>query len=285
MTDDERSWVQAILAAPDDDTPRLVYADWLDEHGQPERAAFIRTHIELSRMRLGSTDYAIRGRHLERHARELLGRHRQAWIAGLGVAANRHTYFWFRRGLPTQVWCSIRYFVEHASALMAATPVDRIAFRRVTLRNVTEPASCPDFTRLSGVEFLMDETSSAIVRWFFEAAPLDHLREVVLSTRVVNSLWSGWHTRNAELAGIIARCPSLKNLRRLRLRHAGVGDAGAVALAESAFLDGLEFLDLQDNAFGASAEAALRSRFGNRLCLGMSDRDRFTLDDLGWYVF
>jgi uncharacterized protein (TIGR02996 family) len=36
------AFLQAILDAPDDDTPRLVYADWLEEYGQPDRAAFIR---------------------------------------------------------------------------------------------------------------------------------------------------------------------------------------------------------------------------------------------------
>ena len=38
----------AILAAPDDDAPRLVFADWLDEHHQADRAAFIRLQIELA---------------------------------------------------------------------------------------------------------------------------------------------------------------------------------------------------------------------------------------------
>jgi uncharacterized protein (TIGR02996 family) len=27
--------LQAVLASPDDDTPRLVYADWLEERGDP----------------------------------------------------------------------------------------------------------------------------------------------------------------------------------------------------------------------------------------------------------
>lgn len=40
----------AVLAAPDADTPRLVYADWCDDHGQPERAAFIRVQVELARL-------------------------------------------------------------------------------------------------------------------------------------------------------------------------------------------------------------------------------------------
>src|SRR5262245_2593359 len=43
-------FLAAIRAAPDDDTPRLVYADWLDEHGDPDRAEFIRVQVELARL-------------------------------------------------------------------------------------------------------------------------------------------------------------------------------------------------------------------------------------------
>jgi uncharacterized protein (TIGR02996 family) len=48
MTDDS-ALLAAIRAAPADDAPRLVYADWLDEHGHPERAEFIRVQCELAR--------------------------------------------------------------------------------------------------------------------------------------------------------------------------------------------------------------------------------------------
>lgn len=48
MTDAERGFMAAILADPADDTHRLVYADWLEEHGgEPERAEFIRTQVTL----------------------------------------------------------------------------------------------------------------------------------------------------------------------------------------------------------------------------------------------
>ena len=40
----------AVLADPDDDAPRLVLADWLEENGFTERAEFIRVQIELARM-------------------------------------------------------------------------------------------------------------------------------------------------------------------------------------------------------------------------------------------
>ena len=35
-----------ILEHPDDDTPRLIFADWLDDHGEPDRAELIRLQVE-----------------------------------------------------------------------------------------------------------------------------------------------------------------------------------------------------------------------------------------------
>jgi uncharacterized protein (TIGR02996 family) len=37
VTDDE-AFIGAIVDAPGDDAPRLVYADWLDERGDPRFA-------------------------------------------------------------------------------------------------------------------------------------------------------------------------------------------------------------------------------------------------------
>jgi len=41
--------LKAVCDHPDDDTPRLVFADWLQEHGEDERAEFIRLQIQLHR--------------------------------------------------------------------------------------------------------------------------------------------------------------------------------------------------------------------------------------------
>ena len=38
-----------VLARPDDNAPRLALADWLQAHGEPERAEFIRVQVELAR--------------------------------------------------------------------------------------------------------------------------------------------------------------------------------------------------------------------------------------------
>jgi uncharacterized protein (TIGR02996 family) len=44
------AFLQAILAEPEADGPRLVFADWLDENGDPVRAEFTRVQIALARM-------------------------------------------------------------------------------------------------------------------------------------------------------------------------------------------------------------------------------------------
>jgi len=48
MTDHD-ALLAAICNEPDEDTPRLALADWLDENDEPERAAFVRAQIDLAR--------------------------------------------------------------------------------------------------------------------------------------------------------------------------------------------------------------------------------------------
>jgi uncharacterized protein (TIGR02996 family) len=46
----EQGLLADIIDNPDDDTPRLVYADWMEEKGDPARAELIRTQIERTRL-------------------------------------------------------------------------------------------------------------------------------------------------------------------------------------------------------------------------------------------
>jgi uncharacterized protein (TIGR02996 family) len=48
--------LDAIFDHPDDDTPRLVYADWLQEHGQEDYAQFIRLQCAAAREKLWSDE-------------------------------------------------------------------------------------------------------------------------------------------------------------------------------------------------------------------------------------
>ncbi|WP_166831394.1 TIGR02996 domain-containing protein [Thalassoroseus pseudoceratinae] len=79
-TDNE--FFQAVLADPDDLIPRLVYADWLDEQGDP-RGEFIRVQCELADM----PETNARRRALLTRQSELLHQHKQKWHAEV------HRYF------------------------------------------------------------------------------------------------------------------------------------------------------------------------------------------------
>lgn len=43
------AFLQAILERPEDDAPRLIMADWLEENGEEARAEFIRVQCELAK--------------------------------------------------------------------------------------------------------------------------------------------------------------------------------------------------------------------------------------------
>ncbi|HVL15136.1 MAG TPA: TIGR02996 domain-containing protein, partial [Gemmata sp.] len=58
MTEEE-AFVAAIVASPADDTPRLVFADWLEENGRPARAELIRLQCRLEPDRERFDDDAI----------------------------------------------------------------------------------------------------------------------------------------------------------------------------------------------------------------------------------
>ena len=57
MLDEEAAFLKAIAHNPEDDTSRLVYADWLDEDEQydPVRAELIRLQCGLEGGRIGKT--------------------------------------------------------------------------------------------------------------------------------------------------------------------------------------------------------------------------------------
>ncbi len=76
---------RAVLAEPDEDTPRLIYADWLDENGQGDRAAFIRDQIEAVR----ADPFGVQSRNASKRAAELRKKHRTEWWRPIREACQR----------------------------------------------------------------------------------------------------------------------------------------------------------------------------------------------------
>src|SRR4051794_2090978 len=77
---------------PDDDDTRLILADWLDDHGEADRAEFIRLSVRLSAGEVPLGDEAVSLARLH----ELYSRHAERWVGGLREAGGRVC---FDRGL------------------------------------------------------------------------------------------------------------------------------------------------------------------------------------------
>src|SRR5262249_52100640 len=84
-------FLRSIIEELDDDTPRLVYADWLDDHDDPARAELIRVQCSLARM----ADEDPRRHDLRRREQELLRQHGRPWVEGWAGLVHAWVY---RRG-------------------------------------------------------------------------------------------------------------------------------------------------------------------------------------------
>jgi uncharacterized protein (TIGR02996 family) len=153
MTDSHASFLAAICARPDDDLPRKLYADFLDDLDpatgfprDPERAEFIRVQCELARLpeymaHLGGFEPHDT---LRRRERELLAYvNFSKWLpvpgrlggwaesgppaigALIGDGSHPAT-FAFRRGFVEELSCSWQDWQTHADAIRKATPLRKV---------------------------------------------------------------------------------------------------------------------------------------------------------------
>ncbi len=215
---DEDALRAAIAAHPDEDTPRLAYADWLDEHADdapdPElsrvRAEFIRVQVERHRCPYWLADQLARYRELSQCERVIQDRYTAAI---LGIAAGT-SEVWFSRGFPC-LRMSAGTFLAHAQRFeQLRPPVLTVTDVREQWYDLITHPHLPLITNLT-----MNSRSGQPGPWAVDAAVLGRLGEL------------GRHNR----------------LRGLDLRACHVGDTGLVHLAEHADVWRLEELDLSHN--------------------------------------
>jgi uncharacterized protein (TIGR02996 family) len=254
----EDSFLQAISDEPDDDTNRLVYADWLDDHGQPERAEFIRVQIKLTRL---SGDDPQRDA-LEARERALLEEHREQWAAPLRAWVSVDE---FRRGLVEAVTARPEAFLEHAAVLFQAAPVRSVRFQTAMFQlgvpHLVHPSSgplmprlaaCPFLARLSAMYFWMNHIGDVGVETLATSPHLARLASLDLTINDVGN-------RGAQA---LAESPAFSRLVSLVLHSNSIGREGGQALARSPHLAGLTSLDLGENPLGDDGVVALASSPG-----------------------
>jgi uncharacterized protein (TIGR02996 family) len=268
---DGSEFLKTILDAPDEDPPRLVYADWLEENGDPDRAEFIRIQCEL--FQLGERD----PRRARLRAREqfLLRENQMVWIRQLPELEDAH---WesFERGFVGMVrFESAESFAAQADRVFASAPVREARFHRMYQDGARRLARSPHLAR---VRILDLEDGNAIGNVGLEALAASpflagmtalRLRSNAIGPAGVRALANSPHVgaladlsldNNAvydEGVRAIGVSPRLAQLARLSLGWTRCGDPAVAALADSPYLAGLRWLYLSGNQIGDDGLTAL----------------------------
>src|SRR5262249_45696762 len=111
---DGRALAAAIVAEPDDDLPRLAYADWCEEDGDPEYAEFIRAQCALARLPWDDPQRAA----LRAREAQLVPAAHQRYQALPGFRRGLS----FERGFPRIPMTAVQ-LLKHAGQLHEAGPV------------------------------------------------------------------------------------------------------------------------------------------------------------------
>jgi uncharacterized protein (TIGR02996 family) len=251
---EEQPFLDEIIAAPDDDAPRLILADWLEERGDP-RAEFIRVQCRLAKMTGDEAAYDA----LEDREAELLAVHGSQWLKR-------------QPALPGIAYGAVGYLRDFS---LCEHDSDRVHFVRGTVELATvkmfsdfrkQTPALAERTVIRELRF-----SQLALREFSLLLKSDfvpRLKGLLLTTTALD----------AEGAEELAQSSLVANLETLSLKECLIGDEDLAALlpklkrvkrlclAGSNFLDGVELvakwkglknvqalqIDLDDDSFATA---------------------------------
>lgn len=146
---EQAAFLHAIVTNPADDTARLVFADWLDEHEQPARALFIRAQLAhrdertfcLSPVKVNQHSKRRCGKCAVCGAMDALRANLTAWPPDFPCAVCAYSHSWtrgkydrrerrprvyFERGFVGRIDTTCEQFVKpgFAKILFAAHPIE-----------------------------------------------------------------------------------------------------------------------------------------------------------------
>jgi uncharacterized protein (TIGR02996 family) len=213
MSDAEQAaLLKAVCDAPDDDAPRLAYADWCDKRGDP-RGEFIRLQIEAARPNISPE--SKRRWDVGRQLDHLLTAYEETWLAPLRHYPIFPDHFSpgsapeFHRGFVSKIRISANDFVRLRHELFDLAPIQHLVIRG-------------------------ERSDNKAVFQF------PRLRQI-LALSMANC------NMNDEEAEFLADCPYLENLWWLSLASNKIGIRGIEAIIDSKYMRNLSFVNLDGN--------------------------------------
>lgn len=253
MTTQEADYMREIVNHPDDDGPRLRYANWL-QPDDPARAALIRYQCEHSRI-LQQDPFGILSGSLTNAIHALLKHHAQRWLGPLEVYTELGIEFLWHRGMIEGVACSVSDFNRIIRDLLNEPSLPLV--RRWNLLRSSHVEE-PDLDNI-------DHSSLARIR-YIRVSPggcTDRLLQALLASASVSHLntfdsgdageaskeevesYCGLISSHA-VTSLFGQATSLSLVKLLLPSHR-IGPQGFRTLIDSAKMPMLSVLDVQDN--------------------------------------
>jgi len=241
-------FVAAIQVEPDDDVPRLIYADWLDEHGDP-RGPFVRAQVALARLPANDPQRA-EWAELEK---ELLAEHEFEWAGAL----NEEMFGWcFHRGF-VEVKLDIARFLDYENKWLdrpIVAGVHLYAPKLMDLDRLSALCRSPKSLRVRSLDLGFEWIRDAGAKLIAAARYFHHLAGLELMTNGIGD--------DGVLA--LAQTQLLPALVYLGLANNLVTDVGAQVLTNSPHRSALRRLDLSRNNINMPLESLLAKDYGTQ---------------------
>jgi len=240
MHSTEEAFFADIREHPDDDTPRLVYADWLDEYGNEtdrKRAELIRLECHLARLPAPNPERDD----LDRRRQQLVAELESIWFTPLrGLTQG----WWLNRGFVARAIIGASDLIEHGETILRLCPVAELTIRTgagflVALLNC-------EYLRMGSRLEISDGIGDGGVLLLTQCPHLPALEGLSLHGGGIGELGVA-HLLKLDLS----------RLRLLNLGMNSIGDSGAVRLLKTATLTKLEGLRLGSNDLCAPTARAL----------------------------
>jgi 3-dehydroquinate synthase len=264
----DRSELPALLdnckAHPEDDTPRLALADWLEQHGQPERAEHVRLQVRLERLDEDDPE----GIPLQVRIQSLEEAHKNEWLAPL---LNVTEEVYPDRGL-VHLHIDPEDLLDEGTAALAETEafawVESLVldFSDRVPKDLEGILDSPWLGKVSDLSILGEELPGSFTHILADSARLRSLKGLTLSADI----------RASGLRTVLAS-PHLGNLSLLDVSECVLGRSGGKALATSLLLGQLSEIDLSQTELGDEGLATLvryaSSNLPRRLSLNQNGLD------------
>jgi uncharacterized protein (TIGR02996 family) len=261
MTTSLLGLLAACKEQPDEDLPRQVLADWLDDHGQPDHAECVRLSCLCERLPKDDLRRTALRAALD-DPRRPLGR----WLAPLRALFPHVTL----RGGLLRVKARPEELLAHRPQ---DVPADILPWLE-TLR-LHGAYGFGRLVELAEAGWLERFTALAVPREDFAAADVPNVVEVSrISLAHLRHLDVRYSSRDLDwLRAVVAAEDRLGALRSLRLSSADIGDEGVRILAESPLLGRLASLDLSYTRIGPAGLAGLAALAGSAHAGALVDLD------------